>query len=104
MIWPPQLDRRPLRGGRQSWDPSVGYRADLGCRVWNSSRSGGLRVSDFLLYGINATGEAVFSEMLCGCDRASLHELAGQKLQDWHAVEIWEGPMCVLRLQRTGLD
>lgn len=61
-------------------------------------------MSDFLLYGLDATGEPVFSEVLNGRDRASLPEIAGQRLLDWHAVEIWEGPMCVLRMQRTGVE
>lgn len=60
----------------------------------------GTHVSDFLLYGMNAAGDAVFAEELCGLDRAALHDLAGERLRDWHAVEIWDGPMRVLRMQR----
>jgi hypothetical protein len=89
----------PRRGER-----SVGYRADPGRLLWNAVGSGGLRVSDFLLYGLNAAGETVFSETLNGCDRSSLHEIAGQRLRDWHAIEVWEGPMCVLRMQRTEVN
>ena len=58
-------------------------------------------MSDFLLYGLDAAGEAVFSEMLIVHDRAALSALARQRLLDWPAVEVWEGPMCVLRMQRT---
>lgn len=58
-------------------------------------------MTDFLLYGLDAAGEAVFSEQLSGHDRAALTELARTRLLDWHGVEIWEGPLCVLRMQRT---
>ena len=58
-------------------------------------------MADFLLYGIDERGEAVFSEVLQGCDRATLRAMASERLRDWHAVEIWEGPMCVVRLKRA---
>ena len=58
-------------------------------------------MSDFLLYGMDAAGEPLFSEVIHGRERASLREIAGERLQECHAVEVWEGPMCVLRLQRT---
>lgn len=58
-------------------------------------------MADFLLYGIDETGEAVFSEVLHACDRAALRARAEQRLHDWPAVEIWEGPMCVVRLKRA---
>ena len=58
-------------------------------------------MTDYLLYGLNSAGEAVFSEVLRARDRAALRQLAGDRLRDWCAVEIWEGPMCVLRLHRT---
>lgn len=61
-------------------------------------------MSDFLLYGMDAAGETLFSEVLQGRERAALRAIAGERLHDCHAVEIWEGPMCVLRLQRTAAD
>lgn len=61
---------------------------------------GDVRVSDFLLYGLDASGEAIFSELLSGHERAALAAIARQRLAQWHGVEIWEGPMCVLRMQR----
>ena len=61
-------------------------------------------MSDFLLYGLDEVGEAVFSEMLTGRDRGGLPEIARARLNDCHAVEIWEGPMCVLRMQRAKPD
>ncbi len=57
-------------------------------------------MSDFLLYGLDEVGEAVFSEVLVGRDRLGLPEIARARLNEHHAVEIWEGPMCVLRMQR----
>ncbi|HKR88093.1 MAG TPA: hypothetical protein VJS38_07940 [Phenylobacterium sp.] len=50
-------------------------------------------MTDFLLYGLDATGEAVFSEQLRGQDRTALTEIARTRLLDWHGVEIWEGPV-----------
>jgi hypothetical protein len=61
-------------------------------------------MSDFLLYGIDAAGETLFSEVLQAHDRAALREIAGERLRQYHAVEVWEGPMCVLRLQRTAAE
>lgn len=58
-------------------------------------------MTDFLLYGMDEAGQTGFSETLSGCDRAALRTLAEERLRDWHAVEIWEGPMCVVRLRRT---
>jgi hypothetical protein len=66
-----------------------------------SPDKGRARVADFLLYGIDELGDAVFSEMLQGCDRATLRARAGGRLRDWPAVEIWEGPMCIVRLKRA---
>lgn len=57
-------------------------------------------MADFLFYGIDDSGRAAFSEMLCGCERESLRALAQERLTLWPAVEIWEGPMCVVRLRR----
>jgi len=62
------------------------------------------RVSDFLLYGIDEDGRAAFSEVLTGLARSSLQALARERLLDWPAVEIWEGPMCVVRLKRPAAN
>ena len=61
-------------------------------------------MSDFLLYGLDEVGEAVFSELIVGRDRVGLPDIARERLTEWHAVEIWEGPMCVLRMQRPKAD
>lgn len=58
-------------------------------------------MTDFLLYGLDAAGEAVFSERLCGRERAALSEIARSRLADCEGVEIWEGPLCVLRIRRA---
>jgi hypothetical protein len=57
-------------------------------------------VTDFLLYGLNEAGEAAFCELLCDHDRETLRTLAHARLRDWSADEIWEGPVCVVRLRR----
>jgi hypothetical protein len=58
-------------------------------------------VSNFLLYGLNEAGQTVFSELLRGRERSDLQALAEARLKDWHVVEIWEGPMCLVRLRRA---
>ncbi|CAN7577667.1 hypothetical protein LJR225_004311 [Phenylobacterium sp. LjRoot225] len=58
-------------------------------------------MANFLFYGINEAGEIVFSQLLRDFDRADLRALADARLQDWHAVEVWEGPVCLVRLRRA---
>lgn len=58
-------------------------------------------VADFLFYGIDENGRAEFSKVLRGQERWALEPLARQGLRRWHGVEIWHGPMCVVRLRRT---
>jgi hypothetical protein len=57
-------------------------------------------VSEFTLYGLDESGEAAHVEVLRGADRQALAALARERLGRWHAIEIWEGPMCVIRLRR----
>ncbi|MFC3070889.1 hypothetical protein [Phenylobacterium soli] len=55
---------------------------------------------DLLLYGLNEAGEPAFAERLPPSERARMREIAHSHLQRFHAVEVWEGPTCVLRLRR----
>jgi hypothetical protein len=57
-------------------------------------------LGELLLYGLDEAGETAFTERVGAIDRASLRALAAERLRDWHAVEIWDGPMCVVRLRR----
>ena len=57
-------------------------------------------VSNYLLYGLNEAGDAAHSEVLRSMEQAALHSLAHERLRDWPAVEVWDGPMCVVRLHR----
>lgn len=57
-------------------------------------------VAEFLLYGLDETGRTIFSEVLQGTERGALPALARERLRDWRAVEIWDGPMCVVRMRR----
>jgi hypothetical protein len=57
-------------------------------------------VDVFHLYGINAAGETAFAEVVPEGDRAALQALAQERLRDWHAVEVWEGPVCLVRVRR----
>jgi hypothetical protein len=57
-------------------------------------------VDQIVLYGLDETGRAAFTERLPEADRDRLSLIADQRLQACHAVEVWYGPMCVLRLRR----
>lgn len=52
------------------------------------------------MYGLDEHGETVSTERLRVADRRCLAEVARGRLDRFHAVEIWEGPLCVLRLRR----
>ena len=58
-------------------------------------------MADYLFYGIDETGRTDFSEVLPDQGRPALEALARDRLRRWHAVEIWQGPMCVVRLRRA---
>jgi hypothetical protein len=60
---------------------------------------------ELVLYGLDAAGEPAFSETLKLDQRDQLRQLAADRLARCHAVEVWEGPTCVLRLrQPAGLS
>lgn len=66
----------------------------------DNSSAGGRGVSEFILYGLNADDETAFCEMLRDVARVDLPAVARERLKDWHAVEIWEGPICLVRMRR----
>lgn len=57
-------------------------------------------MNELILYGLDETGEAVLRQQLGGDARPSLRAIARAQLNDHHAVEIWDGPLCVVRLRR----
>jgi hypothetical protein len=57
-------------------------------------------LSDLLLYGLDEGGETAFTERLGDADRARLQSIARARLDRFAQVEVWDGPMCVLRLKR----
>lgn len=57
-------------------------------------------MTEVLLYGLDETGQIVFTQTLQVADRVALRALAEARLREDHAVEIWEGPLCVVRLRR----
>lgn len=59
-------------------------------------------MGDLRLYGLDEAGETVFSEDLAAGERSHLRALAERRLAEWHAVEVWDGPLCVVRLRRRG--
>ena len=58
-------------------------------------------MSQFHLYGIDEAGETAWCELLRDVDRGALRALAAERLREWHAVEIWEGPVCLVRIRRS---
>ena len=58
-------------------------------------------MSQFELYGIDEAGETAWCESLRDVDRGALGALAAERLREWHGVEIWEGPVCLVRIKRT---
>jgi hypothetical protein len=52
------------------------------------------------LYGIDEAGGTAFTEILGEMDLEALRALARERLRDWSTVEIWQGPVCVVRLRR----
>lgn len=58
-------------------------------------------MAEFKLYGLNEAGEAAHHEVLRAVDRSALEGLARERLGRWQAVEIWEGPMCLVRVSRA---
>ena len=57
-------------------------------------------VSEFLFYGLDEAGQTAFSERLQGGEADTLRALARERLSRFHAVEIWQGPLCIVRLRR----
>jgi hypothetical protein len=60
-------------------------------------------LSELLLYGLDESGETTFTQQLRDADRGQLKALAHDRLKCFARVEVWDGPMCVLRLRRDPL-
>ena len=59
---------------------------------------------DLVLYGLNEAGEPAFAERLAPERRADLAAIAAERLAEHQMVEIWDGPICVLRVRRKLSD
>ncbi|HEY8571965.1 hypothetical protein [Phenylobacterium sp.] len=57
-------------------------------------------MQELLLYGLDEGGEPAFTQELRGDDRDRLRTLAQERLAHCHSVEVWDGPLCVIRLRR----
>jgi hypothetical protein len=55
---------------------------------------------ELLRYGLDEAGQPAFAERLAAHQRGRLREIAAEHLERHHAVEVWEGPTCILRLRR----
>jgi hypothetical protein len=69
------------------------------CNSPSAADAGG-GVGEIILYGLDETGRPLLAERLPEADRDRLPLIAEQRLQLCHAVEVWYGPMRVLRLRR----
>jgi hypothetical protein len=67
-------------------------------------RGKGTVVADLQLYGINEAGETAHSEVLTGEDSDRVRALAAERLRQWHTVEVWDGPVCLIRVRRAVSD
>lgn len=56
---------------------------------------------ELVLYALDEAGAPAFAQRLSSRERSQLHEIAERHLAHHHAVEVWEGPTCVLRLRRA---
>ncbi|WP_133254919.1 hypothetical protein [Phenylobacterium hankyongense] len=58
-------------------------------------------MTKLLFYGLDEAGDATFTEEVPRQDTAALRAMAAARLSDFHAVEVWDGPLCVVRLRRA---
>lgn len=61
-------------------------------------------MAELMLYGLDAAGEAVFTRRLGPGEREAFRTLADEHLKAYHTVEVWEGPLCILRLRRKAAE
>jgi hypothetical protein len=61
-------------------------------------------VPTYVLYGLNEAGVAAHAEELSAETRMTLEGLARERLRSWPGVEIWDGPVCIVRLTRTAAE
>jgi hypothetical protein len=54
----------------------------------------------FLLYGLDRRGAVQGSEHLAGIIYADAERIAYERLEIYEIVEVWEGPIRVLKLDR----
>lgn len=52
----------------------------------------------WLLYCLNSQGRVSATEKLVPMSRAELRQVAAERLATCHGVEVWDGPICTLRL------
>jgi len=57
-------------------------------------------VQDFRMYGLNAAGSIALAETIPSMPLEQLRRIAENKLEHCDEVEVWQGPVRVLRLRR----
>jgi hypothetical protein len=61
-------------------------------------------MDDFLLYGLDRNGAVQGSEVLAGITRDGAERMAWEWLATYEVVEVWEGSIRVLTLDRRTHD
>jgi hypothetical protein len=61
-------------------------------------------MADFLLYGLDENGAVQESELLAGITRDEAERMAREWLATYEVVEVWEGSIRVLTLDRRTHD
>jgi hypothetical protein len=56
------------------------------------------------MYGLDVAGEPAFTRLISPAEREGFRDLAQEHLKDYHTIEVWDGPLCVLRLRRRGQE
>jgi hypothetical protein len=58
-------------------------------------------VQDLTIFGLSEGGAVLLSQVVPQMSPEQLHRLASGKLEDCHEVEVWQGPVRILRLRRS---
>jgi len=55
---------------------------------------------EFVLYGLDESGAVKSTERFSGMGDAEMRRIADNRLEAFARVEVWEGTICVIRLNR----
>jgi hypothetical protein len=55
---------------------------------------------EFVLYGLDESGAVRSTERFAGIAETEMRQIAGKRLETYARVEVWDGSICVIRLNR----